>query len=578
MLGASARPAVGTERATRGYWVGHGVFQPAASLSLPVIPNDTVTISQLPGGRGYFVTVGSMAVSDDKPAKRGTVWQPGLVATYQLANREFRTDGRRMNFWGNGETILWHPEEFTPGADFVEAKAALVKTATPDMIVCGVEEGVRCLVPAKVYFRKEQLLAGFEPPAPSDRAVTDGFSTTNPTILDRAAAGQVTITKIDGGAPNLNFYFHANGKGLLPSEWHEFGYHSFFSEERTHNVERLASAIVGVACYRIPPTARAAAAVGIVVDAGTIVYPESSICSVQKLRLADPALAAAWFKEPGLARLPKGTILEKSNCYGHAIPLDDLNRLVIAGFDMTASVTFESRQITIPKSNIQGIIGDEPVPISRGWGGMHHLIVSDRALEQFEDRATAMRRYYKASGAPSYTLYHCTDGNMGLGELKGVWVKRSAVAGLEPVSRARRTIKERRAALLTAVKIQCGQIPEYFDPDCHTLDHAIEAMRLDKELREGRLINLADAISRLSAIAPGGDGNLRPLIAEYFPVAKHPLSNHQMISNTFDAERFAEEKAGTILKILGTSHVSFAARIMNSEIAKNSVALALFGG
>jgi len=44
VLGASARPAVGTERSHTRYWVGHGVFQPAASLSLPVIPNDTVTI------------------------------------------------------------------------------------------------------------------------------------------------------------------------------------------------------------------------------------------------------------------------------------------------------------------------------------------------------------------------------------------------------------------------------------------------------------------------------------------------------------------------------------------------------
>ena len=51
-----------------------------------------------------------------------------------------------------------------------------------------------------------------------------------------------------------------------------------------------------------------------------------------------------------------------------------------------------------------------------------------------------------------------------------------------------------------------------------------------------------------------------------------------MIPGDFDAERFAEGKAGSILKILGASHISFTAKIIDLEIGRNSAALAFFGG
>jgi hypothetical protein len=544
----------------------------------------------LPRGGVFVCRVSPITLAGSKPgAVRGVPISPAFRPVFILKDGSIRSDGERMDFWGDDLTLprVDSASELPGGPEWwLAASAAITRTATPRVRVLGCSDAVverprwnkdaeLVAKPAGVYFHREDLAPWFKGGLPRDclRAPADGH------LFSLAAQGKVEVYTVAAGEKGGWWCnYAAVPPGLHGAEWAQLGQHSMAPGEPVcSGTVPLAAAVVGTP-LRLPATYLAIAENGFaLVDGwhGGALAVGGRLC-VPSFVLVTPVKAAAFLGRPEFAGLPAGTTLvlrDLQYSWCRAVKTADLPRIVFNG-QPKHPVGYDSARglIELPDAPMD-LKDDAPIPFGHRDCG---FLVNAQGLKRFVASELVGRKFVIPASVARHKLQLLKDGVPT--DLPGTYLREEETHGLAGAAQTRRDRKARRQELLKRVEAAVGTVPPGFDPDRHTVEDAREHARLQQAVQAGEIEPATSAIQRLCQIVPLNESAAGEVIKAQLPLRRDPVDGTLYLASPLDADTFAEEYAGDVIAAISPRLPGFLVKIMYSEVARNSVALRGLGG
>ena len=548
----------------------------------------------LPGNAGFICRVKPITLATNRPqGVRGVPLTPELLPVYINQDGGVRSDGTRMDFWGDDPALprVASEEELPGGPDkWLAIAAACTRTASPRVRIMGCNEtAIRrsrwnkdkdsTAQPAKVFFHREDVSPWFAGVLHGNYHETKAGAA----LFTLAAQGKVDVLTVYAAADgSWNCTYSAKPPGLNTTEWASLGRHSLCGGAPTLNDTIAEGTGTPANPLLLPGTHRAIAENGFALNDEWRAHYTAfrGRISAKEFLLRDPAKAAAYLRLPEFASLPAGARLVSNDyLWSGAIAIADLPRITFKEADKELSYVFNykdaTRMITLPDDVVADVRGG-PLALHGDSSYGAHFLVTESSLAHFVSSEQVGRKFLIPAATKRLKLRLLTDGT--ITELPGTYLHERDTHGLPPAAKTRRERKERREALCQAVKDALGAIPEHFDADRHSLADAQEHARLTKDAQARTIEPLSAAIDRLCAIAPISADAANELIQAHHPVHKDPLNGILYLAASLNADDFADENAGEILARISPKLPGYLVKVIYSETARNSIAIAGIGG